>query len=33
MEQLKSVTRFFETMPKLSHPVKFNNQKQRLKMR
>ena len=27
MEQLKSVTKFFETMPKLRHPVKFNNPK------
>jgi len=27
MEQLKSVTKFFETMPKLRHSVKFNNPK------
>ena len=27
MEQLKSVTKFFETMPKLRHPIKFNNPK------
>ena len=27
MEQLKSVTKFFETMPKLRHAVKFNNPK------
>ena len=30
MEQLKSVTKFFETMPKLRHPVKFNNPKRKV---
>ena len=30
-EQLESVTKFFETMPKLSHPIKFTNPKTKVK--